>query len=276
MLISKFPALKGLRGTDTIAVFDSPQEFGNDCRNVNGAMMARDVWSGGEDKYEVIRKCREGDERLVPMSDAFLESFDASIAHATSKFRFISDMTHGVLDVGAYSAGEPMQFRARKRVINEQAPLMIVCDLTLSGGISTRNMAKRGAAILALVRILSITRPISLYVGVALSGGLSCGLLMRVDTTPINVSVAAHLFSHPGVTRQLGYGYLQGVLKSGGGWPYNSEDFLRENYQAYWGRVLPMHEVFYVPSMYLHDKVISDPVQWIKDALDKFGGKIEQ
>lgn len=273
------PALDGYSGKDVITVFDGSTAFAN---AVNALPAGRHdnggSWEGGKHIKETARLCIDGDLSRVPPSDAFLSKMENLVRYAAPMFKNIDAMTGGVPNVPAFLAGQPMNMRRRQRVASEQAPLNIFVDIVSSGGIDTPHLEKRGAAILALVRLLSAQRPVNLYLVAAGSPGAngvqSSACAFRIDTAPLDLARAAHCLVHAGVARQGAYGVIaHQVNKSAGflGWAYSNVDFYRANGARYWQRVLPVDDALFVPPPFLSDACIDNPEQWLRDMLARYG-----
>jgi hypothetical protein len=175
-----------------------------------------------------------------------------------------------------------MNMRVRRRVQSEKAPLNIVVDCVSSGGITAETLEKRGAAILALVRILSATRPVSLYIAAsALPYGdgdtrTSVGVVARLDSAPIDLARAAHLLCAPGVSRQMAYGFIDsdgGKREDSNGlaWGYNSNDFQREHGKEYWQRSLGIGEMLFIAAPFMSDDIVKAPELWLKKMIAEYG-----
>jgi hypothetical protein len=285
-----FPALgKKHKGKiDTVTVFDSVSEFADAVQTIKMPDHSTgNAWNGGEHVDAVTRKCRTGDMARVAASDEFMSKFEALLGYSGSAFQVQNAMTGGAPNIGAYLSGNPMNMRVRRRVETEKAPLNIVVDCVSSAGIDVKTLEKRGAAILALVRVLSATRPVSLYIAAtALSSRdmethTSHGVVMRLDSAPLDLARAAHMLCATGVSRQMAYGFIQthgGYRDDVGGlyWGYSSEQFQRENGKAYWQRSLGIGEMLYIAAPYLTDDIVTAPEKWLKQMIAEYGKPDEE
>jgi hypothetical protein len=210
-----FPSLKKDGKRDIVRVWETMDSFTDAAYALPTELRqsyehARDHdWDLGESYVSVAGKCRSGDRARVAPSDKFMSQFEDLLGYVGTKFETQNTITGGAPNVGAFLAGNPMNMRSRRRIESEQAPLNIVVDVVSSGGIDASVLEKRGAAILALVRILSAKRPVSLYIGAA---GLperddnklsSRAVAFKVDSAPLDLARAAHVICHPGVARKI-------------------------------------------------------------------------
>jgi hypothetical protein len=279
--IVKLPAVNAVRkqqptATNTYAICDSIGDYATltngHCRQRSG-----DSWLGGMGGEQSTKCLREGDMAGAALADDYLTKVESLVAFETHTWRVIHDVTGGVPNVPAYLAGHPLNMRRRQRQVNEQGPLAVVVDLTSSAGVNASDVRKRGCAILALVRALTGLRPVELWAVVGLGEhGSACEILTRIDTTPLDLARAAHMLTHPSVSRGLGYGYLHHVHASGGGWNFGDIDLQRQTARESLMRVMhPSADVLYIAPIFVKDRAISDPVAWLKDMLAKHGGVIE-
>lgn len=230
-------------------------------------------WHG--DKFDVFaRKVVLGDEELVAASEEHLHLIEDQVP-VSRGWRNVDDVVGAVPNVPAYLAGHPQCMRRRERTMKESAPLTIFMDLTSSGGINTAAVTKRGTVLLALTRMLVDHRSVELWVGAALGGGskvASATVAWRVDTAPLDLARAAYHISAVAMSRGFGYGLCHAELGSSGQWPLCNYDEHVATAPQRLQAVFPGTEVLYVPPIYLHDKMVTDPVGWIKRTLAKYTG----
>ena len=219
-------------------------------------------------------------------SDEFLTRFEA--LHLVSRrWRTVAAVAGGVPCVPAALAGHPLAMRQRQRISSDQAPLAIIVDIASSAGIDSDNLEKRGAAILALVRLLSAARPVSLYVGVSVTAGHltgaerfdTCHIFTRMDTAPLDLARAAHMLCHTSTARSLYYGAAYEVTGAPVDtqnlhWPYRGgEKAIREHAHAILARAIPgAAESLYVGAAHMDDATIKNPTLWLETMLKEHGG----
>jgi hypothetical protein len=166
-----------------------------------------------------------------------------------------------------------MAMRRRERVMTEAGPLTIIVSMTLSAAIPVELMRKRGASLLALVRLLSANRPVEIWTAVCL-GGSNHGthVLTRLDTAPLDLARASHMLTCPSVTRGIGYGICE-ELRSGGSWPHGNFDAYQKTARQLYSSVIGTDsEVLYVGAAHASDPTVKEPVKWLKETLANYGG----
>jgi hypothetical protein len=279
-----FPSLKGA-GKDRVEIFDDVASFVARFDAVPALRAAKESgesgndWNGGESLARVLTKCQTGDLSRVPASDKLMSALEDKFAFRSTAFRNIDAMTGGVPNVGAFLAGSPINMRQRRRVEVQETPLVIVADITSSGGVESRDLEKRGAALLALVRLLTARRPVTVYFACAgkpyASGFSSSAVAVRMDTAPLDLARAAHLLGQTGVARMACYDFICAQVGGARGnisWAYDSVDFYRANGVAYWQRALGADELLFLPPVFVEDEAIQKPEKWLADMLKKYGG----
>lgn len=272
---------------DHLVIYESATEYATraqDLRNQNKLQSANHAdmnWTGGIDCQGTINGIVNGNLEGVEASDKLLLQFEDLLRLETSKFKTFPAMAGGFANVPAYLAGQPMAMRNRKRVAQDMAPLTIVVDTTSSAAITADHLKKRGACILALVRVLSAARPVSLYTTISIGADQkpTCSFhsYVPVETTPLDLARANILIAHPCFSRALAYWTTEVEFKvdSGGSipWAYNNQELSRsadlEIAQSIFGG-----EVLNIPAMNYQDESIHNPEAWLKKYLGQYGGNL--
>jgi hypothetical protein len=112
--------------------------------------------------------------------------------------------------------------RRRERSLNEFAPITIYVDLFASAAFSSADIQVRGAAILALTRILTAHRVVTLYVGLASSlfySGKTLMLGVKIDTTPLDLARAAYALCGASFIRRAMLSALDKAVPGSSPWP---------------------------------------------------------
>lgn len=260
--------------TDNYLTFDSPAELADYAadRAKNVRHLTRDPsgFTGPETGEQALQKARTGDLAGVPASDALLEKFER-FTFETARKAWADDVCGSIPNVPAFIAGHPLAMRRRIRQDSASAPVAIVADLTTSATISADQIAARGAAILALVRILSARRPVELWAGCTMdarSQGLSA-IFCRIETTPLDLATAAYVMTSASFPRRLCYGLATVEYGFFGLWPYNNDHNAPKKHGLQIIRRALEHvtEALYVPPIYADDLIATAPEKWIEGQL---------
>lgn len=220
---------------------------------------------------ECARFARDGDLSRVAASDALLERFER-FAFETERLRWTDDVCGGFPNVPAYLAGHPLAMRRRIADRDGASPVAVIVDLTTSWSITPETIARRGAAILALVRLLSMRRPVELWAGVMTSAAPHeenlCGVYAKIETTPLDVATAAFVMTHPGFSRRLCYAIADREAGYRSHWPYSDNKVSRGNMQAICAQAFThATETLCIPPAHADDKINADPEGWIEARL---------
>jgi hypothetical protein len=234
-------------------------------------------WTGGMNYNTAMQYTRTGDLSGVAASDVYLAKFEA-LAPMRSAWERRTDVIGTTLDVGAYMADRPMHMRRRVRTMVETAPLTVAVDLVSSGDIDSDMLVKRGALILALVRALSITRPVELWVGGSATPASMKGawhVWFKLDTAPLDLARAAHVMTSPAVSRGMIYATIEHEAGSSGGslhWPYCDHKWSRANMRPVLSRAFGQADMLTIAAPHSNDELINKPEAWFERMLAEYGG----
>lgn len=240
-------------------------------------------WCGGMG-FEAARSAiAAGDIAGVAASDALLSRFEEE-HRPTLGWRVIPAVAGGAPNVGAHLAGSPVAMRQRRRVAQQGNPLTVFVDTVSSGGIDAADLKKRGAAALALVRVLSTSRPVTLY---AVAGGQHHGTtggqfcMVRLDQ-PLDLARAAFALAHPAFARALAYEVLPRLAgKQGNGslhWAWGDVKVYRAKARDLYASAVGADpaDCLYVPPPFYTDKAITDGAGWLRDMIGQYGGEARE
>lgn len=263
--------------TDNYLTFDSPAELADYAadRAADNSHLTRGPsgFFGPDTGKEALRKARTGDDLAgVPASDALLEKFER-FTFETARKAWADDVCGSIPNVPAFIAGHPLAMRRRIRQDSASAPVAIIADLTMSAMITARQIASRGAAILALVRILSARRPVELWAGCMMGAGVGdrdlSAVFCRIETTPLDLATAAYVMTSASFPRRLCYGLASAEHGFSGHWPYSNDHKAPKTHGLQIIRRALEHvtEALYVPPIYADDLIATAPEQWIEEQL---------
>jgi hypothetical protein len=225
---------------------------------------------------QAIDGLRHGDAALSARAERYLARFEDDVFTGQG-FSTRNSVVGGVPNIGAYLAGNPMNMRQRFRTTTETAPLAIFLELTGSAGISEESYIERGAAMLALVRLLSNTRAIELWTCTTYGGtGLLKMIACKIDTQPLDVARASYVLCGRSLAMP---GYFVNGAEMGShtslggvsGWAYGVPELERKWAGEILRRIInPGMEMVYLPAAHLSD--IREPEAWVRDMLARYSG----
>jgi hypothetical protein len=272
-MITKYPSVAAM-------VADFVAHTSGDCRGIRGAGP---TWFGGETREDSIRLAQQGNTNLVPEAEALLSELDVAIETP----RRVWDRS----PAGAYAsvpdvlAGLPTPMRRQVYVADDRAPITILSCLTISAGVSTSIIRRRGITILALAMALSRIRPISLNV-LTVTDGLRDNtgenvIMAEINTKPLDLATACHALTSAGFVRRITYCIADLKNGFGGGWPkdyaYGRPD---RDGGTYFDRLIPRLGLdpaytLIIPAAEYNDPMLNDAVGWIKAQITRFAPEHE-
>ena len=265
-------SVRSLIGRDAKTHFrfaDTPGQMADYALRRAPYMRGADQWCGGLDAKESVRRCHAGDISRVAPSDALLSRFER-FAFQSLRREWRDDISGQVPNVPAFIAGTPLAMRRRAKVESPAAPLAIVVDLTSSANISPDMLERRGAAILAVVRVLSARRPVELWAGTMTDADgrkNASAHFARIETAPLDLARAAFVLVSPAFPRQLCYGASRADGFEGA-WPYGNDDASRRFMADILRPAMPHVEDFLaIPAAHISDDMTRNPELWIENTL---------
>lgn len=136
------------------------------------------------------RMLATGDPALAAIAERMLATLEQPDAvYADNVPAWGRSVSGAMPDVPAYLAGSPLNMR-RRTPQHGLAPLSIVVETYMSGGIGDNDRERRGVAVLALVRKLAMTgHAVDLYMAhTSMHSPATC--LIRVETRPLDMARA--------------------------------------------------------------------------------------
>lgn len=202
------------------ARFDSIGDFARYLRGPAAACpymssISDNDWYGAA-PVETQRRIDAGSAKATAACDRLLGQME-SVGFATSRFATVAAVAGGAPCVPAYLAGNPLAMRRRVRISDEAAPLAVVVDIGVSASVKAATIERRGAAALALVRLLAATRPVTLW---AVTGqqvsrysdhATDAAFGVQIETAPLDVARAAWLLASPDAFRRAAFSACQAI-----------------------------------------------------------------
>lgn len=227
---------------------------------------------------------------LAEKTDKLVQKFEDHVFIGRG-WQVVNDVCGATPDIGAYLAGHPYNMRRRARTTKDTAPLALFLEMTASSG-AMDTLNERGAAMLALTRLLSNVRPVELWTCITYGGahGEKKGtagpvlkmIAVKIETTPLDVARAAAAICQASnmastgyhITREINGGWDGGAR----GWAYGVPEIERR----YAGEILrrivsPGSLAVYVPAGMAGARgdgaeLLGNPEAWLRHMLKKYGG----
>ena len=162
--------------------------------------------------------------------------------------------------------------------------MTVFCDIVSSGGIGAKQLQKRGAAVLALVRALSVNRPVTVYAvaGMKDSRAYGSAFVMVNIPQPLDLARAAFMLAHPASARQLAYACGPRLHRHDANgslhWAWSDCDkYRRVGCKLYADAIgADAGDCLFVPPPHMNDAVLDNPSKWLADMMKKYGGALEE
>ena len=256
--------------------YDSIEDFSRAAKDAsqydNGS--ASD-WYGNETFEQSLEGCFKGDDRLISEADKLLEKIDGESLETTSH-KWVPSPQGAFVCVPDYLNNSPFAMRNRKKLVSDLSPIKIYIATTCSSALGSKTMLKRGIAALALLRKLESLRPVQLFLTGELHGKYDgiCLQVIRVESQPINMSVACYALAHVAFARHLSYSLARKTDGFNGYWPtmheMNSDGRTTENYNNFIRQQLGLEpQDIYIPSAHVYDLMLTNPVAWVNRTVNE-------
>lgn len=273
----------GLKSTKHhLAQFDTPGQFmawvddnaPKEMKGFKGSFYSNETWSS------TSTKAVEGDKDVAKRASALMSKIKAATPATAIQRRKPSPV--GRASVGAYLSGNPYPCKQIVTEKTNKAPIAVVVGLTSRADVNASDMEARGIAIAAMVKKLTLTRPVTLYLSAngQCQGTEGACALIRFPTAPLDSYRLAFLLSSQGFGRGALFAFYASVNKLGASKPgYEGQGIAAVggfNYAhsriCQFSRDLETQlgkAVFYIagadPQQTDHKAMISDPATWLND-----------
>lgn len=241
------------------------------------------AWYGAS-PAQTMKRASEGNPALTDACDRLLDKME-SVDFATSRFATVAAVAGGAPCVSAYLAGSPLAMRRRVRLVDDAAPLAVVVDIGVSASVEHDTIQRRGAAALALVRLLSATRPVALWIVTGQQTDIyddkrNAAFALRLDTAPLDVARAAWLLCAPEAFRRAAFAACFAIAGHAGkrnvNWLNNNHRDHPELIRKIMPALTGADDFVVVPSLITAGgtqfKSDAAAAQWVREMLDKHGG----
>lgn len=240
---------------------------------------SQDAFHGFMSWQSAMQAMCAGDSEHVALARSFADEVRGLVDWTSRKFEVRKSVSGaGSLDVSAYAAGLPRMIRRRVRVEDDAAPLHIVVAVNSASNVTTRQLVRRGAAIAALVDVLSADRPVTLWAS-AVGKAYPCNaaFAVRLETSPISIAQVAFVLADPNFGRKIGFAARAAIDEGrarGTDYPAVGDS---GDGKAVGGRIMarligcPVEDTVYLPRPAGNDKLLDKPKEWLADMLKTYG-----
>jgi hypothetical protein len=161
-------------------------------------------WAGAS-RAVAQRRAVEGNLALVDRADRLLDQIETDLDLTGLSRQSVPALAGGAPCVPAMLSGHPLTMRARRPVASPRGELTIMVSLWITAHAKHDAIARRGVAVLALVRALALVRPVRLLIVSPSDGYRNRSTLVTapVDTAPLDLARACWALTAPELLRQL-------------------------------------------------------------------------
>ncbi len=230
---------------------------------------SRASWTGGDSCESLAVKLRKGDLSLVDKAVKITDRIDGLNLPLLPRAETVRSPFGGRVNLSDWLSNSPTPMRRRVKRESDLTPLKIAVSIAASGGITALELENRGIAILALVMQVQKVRPVELSIFADMCSTKDGWVypVVRIDSTPLDLSTAVVLLAHTGVFRHYFMGWCRDNVGYAGNWP---TDYRKDNYDAKRRERLGMtKDDIVLDGVYLGDE--TSAVEWVKTQLTKLG-----
>lgn len=192
----------------SIIFYDSVKDFFDSLPKDAKKARRAENWNGSQTYSQARKMLWQGDRNAVERSEKLLDQMEAAGIELKTEY-WENDLAGAIPCIPSYLAGSPESMRRLVETNSETSPVKIFASVCLSGGFSASEIENRGVAILALVRKLSLIRPVELHIyadmyGHATDANGACAIpVVKLDTAPLDLTTVSYVLANPGFLRQL-------------------------------------------------------------------------
>jgi len=245
---------------------------------------AADYLIGKNGNSAYLKKCARGAPEKVSAIDRFVRQYEDAVMPSPGK-AWTSDVAGALPNVQAHIAGLPLTMRNKRKRAKTNAPLAILVDLSGSSGIGHDGNSLKGAAILALVSILSASRPIELWAGANFAASTQSGdrderdhgaVYARINTSPIDMSVASHIFCDNNSVHELFYPLNMIENRALGGWAFGDTHIETKMQRELLTPAFPhVEECLAIPAALYGEIISTNPIAWLDEQIKRYSPSLD-
>lgn len=259
------------QNTVDVAMYGSLTELTNALLGSGADYTNYGGWAGSGDMQTACDTLLRGvSAEETKQAKELINKINAKVENR-QRFERIPSVYGSSVRIGAFLRGEPNDMMRRKRMISDVAPVKIVIENTVAGGISHHEMMMRGSACAALVQALCNIRPVEMWVSWGLGGGRHSTIGMaKISTTPANLSQLVAALATPNAARKLAFAEIQQLRgHKYGGWAIGYPDGAARNEEYRKAIRLKEQDIFIAGGALQEGRMMErDPVAWVNKYLD--------
>lgn len=260
----------------TLAWFDGVGEFVDACDEQIQAMAKPFVYGwdvqfcGGRSAPAAIKDARHGRDDLVAEATRLVDRI-ADLDVELPKRQWHASQAGAFPCVPAYLAGDPESMMQFVDESSDVSPVRIFVATTLSYDVRQHDIMRRGASILAFLMKVSQIRPVELYVygemDTAKAGFGWNTPVIKVDTAPLHLGIAANMLASGSFVRGLMYNWAQSTIGFNGHWMFDYGSLDKRTQAAREGFNAGPTDLV-LGGLLSGTDIVRNPEKWIRDTIE--------
>lgn len=228
--------------------------------------------SEGRDYPTVRNSLFKGNPRNLKKAEALLADLEDK-ALPTDAWLLDQSRTGFAPCVPAFLAVSPDSMFRLENSLQDTAPIRIYISVSASRAFADDDLLKRGCTLLALARKLQSVRPVELYLYTCYAQeGTATGWfgpVVKLDTNPIDMSVASRTVADPAFLRELVFAWCDSH--------FNAHTLCGQTDVNKCREWLGAQDQDLVIGRANHgDPMMQDPVKWVNDQVKKYAVTLDQ
>lgn len=237
-----------------------------------------DNWDLGIGEKRAIDLSVDGDPSIVASQTDAINRVSAGTGEAP-RFTNVNGVSGSRVNVSAYIAGRPMCMVRRTRAPRTIQHVSLYVSIVCSQSIHASAMLIRGATIIALLETLQSSQVgVDLYLVVETHGKADGNLfqIIKVDSQPLDLSVAGFAIAHPAFARNVTYNHASRMDGFNGSWPRDYDAYACGPESRY-GKLLRgacgmAGGDLHIPAPHSSSEtIIQNPEKYVSECMTQFG-----
>ena len=269
-----------------ILEFDGLQAFGEACRMAQktGAIdsyHADSAWAGDrtENASLCIDRIFKGNDTLVKEAEKVMDKLSVNLE--TPERQVQPSPFGGRFVIPELLADYPLSARRMIMTESEGAPVRVYVGIVYSGGFGHEELIARGTAILAMVMMLQMQRPVELILFTEMHGRDDGKTLFKINvgTAPLSLAHACHVLTSVRFTRGVIYSMGTHLNGFNGHWcngHTGAGDSLRDPHNPYIKQLKEWlgagENDIVIPGAFIDDPLMKDPVAYVQQTVNHLLG----
>lgn len=238
-------------------------------------------WYDNVTHEQAFRNGATGDDRYMKDVLAVMNQVEAVVGETTGR-EWQKSVVGSFPNVPAAIIGHPRSMYRNADESHDRAPVTVWFNTVSSGRWGAKELAKRGAAVVALILKLAETRPVRLNMMMHVGESSKCPnftVVVPIDVRTISVSQFAAMACVSGWHRWQ-YNFAYAYADVDGTWDalfnHHGNDVRKPELIADMKRYLGAEKQdLYIPQAYLKDDMVKNPVEWVKRTLAMYATENE-